>query len=260
MKNLFALMITISALAVDTTASTLAKPKYGPAAKPFATTLFSSHSYFQSPKHPSPDFWALIGYYVPQYSGAACSAASITMALNAARAGLAKGSEQKLILQPELVDQSATEHWPDNWKDRLSLEGSGPKKIHGVSLDALRDITESAFRANGFPNAQVKAVHVRDLSAATLALVHHALVENEKSANDFILANFNQQIYTDDAEAGHIAPVGAYDAEKKRVLILDPDREWYEPYWIDESKFIEGMHTKDGELDDFRGFLTIKLL
>ena len=85
------------------------------------------------------------------------------------------------------------------------------------------------------------------------------MIENEKSPNDFIVANFNQKVFTVDTDAGHIAPVGAYDAEKRRVLILDPDREWYEPYWVSEERFIEGMNTKDSENNQFRGYLVIQL-
>jgi hypothetical protein len=37
---------------------------------------------------------------------------------------------------------------------------------------------------------------------------------------------------TGDPEGGgHVAVIGAYNAENRQVLILDPDREWYEPYW-----------------------------
>jgi hypothetical protein len=249
-------MIALGGISLSPTAFADApKPKYGPTGKPFATTLFSSHHYFQTAKHGAPDFWALIGYYVPQYNGAACSAASITMALNAARAGLAKTADDKLILQPELVEKTTTDHW----KDRLSEAGFGPEKAHGVSLDKLREIAEAVFKENGFPHVQVTATHVHDLSKKTLDTLHAALVENEKSAGDFILANFNQKAFTDDSDAGHIAPVGAYDAETRRVLILDPDREWYEPYWVDEKKFAEGMNTKDSETSDDRGYITIQL-
>ena len=231
------------------------KPKYGPAKYPYATPLASSHDYFQSGKHSSPDFWALIGYYVPQYSGSACSAASLTMVLNAARAPLPKTADDKLILQQELVEKTPGHHW----KERLSTAGYGLKMVHGVNLDLLREIAETVFRAHGFPKAEVEAVHVRDLSSKTLALAHQALTENEKSSGDFMIGNFNQQLYTDDSDAGHIAPVAAYDAEKKRVLILDPDRDWYEPYWISEQRFVEGMNTKDSETSDFRGYILVKL-
>lgn len=141
----------------------------------------------------------------------------------------------------------------------ISEAGYGPKKLHGASLDVFRRVAEEAFRANGFPKATVEAIRANDLSEATLTKIHDLLVTNEKSANDFILANFNQKFFTNDSDAGHFAPVGAYDAVSKKVLILDPDRDWYEPYWVSEKRFVEGLNTKDSENEKYRGLLLIKL-
>ena len=251
--NLLVLLCVFSATSISAIAADV-KPKYGPTKTPVATTLAASHEYLQSSQRAAPDFWAMIGYYAPQITDSACSVASVAAVLNGARAFVAKTADDKLITQAALLEKN------EEWKARISKEGWGEKKAHGTSLDFLRDLTESAFKANGFLNVEVKAVHVRDQSPKTLKAVHDALVENEKSAQDFIIANFNQKNYTDDADAGHISPVGAYDAKKKRVLILDTDRDWYEPYWISERAFIEGMNTKDNEKNDYRGFLVIKLV
>lgn len=229
------------------------KPKYGPEGKPYATPLSQSRDYFQSPKHPAPDFWALIGYYVPQFNDAACSVASVSMVLNAARTAMKKTADDKLVLQTDLLDKVDIQ----NWKDRIGESGYGSRKIHGVNLDALREVTEAAFRANGFTHAKAEAVHVKDVTRATLSRVEKILIQNEKSTRDFVLANFTQKAFTDDSDAGHIAPVGAYDAARKRVLILDPDRQWYEPYWVTLKRFVEGMNTKDSESGEFRGFVVV---
>jgi hypothetical protein len=74
-----------------------------------------------------------------------------------------------------------------------------------------------------------------------------------------LISNFNQKVFTDDSEVGHFAPVGAFDPEKSRVLILDPDREYYEPYWVSVNDFIDGMNTKDSSGDQYRGYLSITL-
>ena len=44
----------------------------------------------------------------------------------------------------------------------------------------------------------------------------------------------------------------------RRALILDPDREWYEPYWVPESALIEAMATGDASSGVWRGFLWIR--
>lgn len=233
--------------------SIAARPKYGPAGNPRATSLPSSREYFQSPKHPAPDFWALIGYYVPQFNGYSCSAASVSMVINAAQAGKPKTADDKVISQQELLDKVTTEHW----KERLS-----PKGFHGeygTSLDQLRSIVESAFKTYGFKKVTVRAVHVENTSSDVKRELVKILRQNEKSNGDFVIANFDQRIFTDDAEVGHIAPVGAFDEEKERVLILDPDREYYEPYWVSLDTFLSGMATKDSQSKLNRGYLVVTL-
>jgi hypothetical protein len=228
------------------------KPKYGPRGAPYAVTLAQSHDYFR--KAAAPDYWAMAGYYVPQFNGYACSVASVTMVLNAARAGIAKTSDDKLILQQALLDAVNVE----NWKDRLSDGGHNGK--HGMhNLEQLAAVTEASFRTHGFPKAVVTVVRVKDGSAKSRAMVRKALVANERSAHDFIIANFNQQKFTDDSDAGHIAPVAAFDATRDRVLMFDPDRDWYEPYWISLDTFVAGMATLDSGAGANRGFVLVRV-
>jgi hypothetical protein len=85
------------------------------------------------------------------------------------------------------------------------------------------------------------------------------LLENEQSRKNFILVNFNQQAFTDDADAGHIASVGAYDSTQRRVLILDPDRHYYEPYWVGIETLVTGLNTVDKSTQKPRGYLWIEL-
>ena len=72
--------------------------------------------------------------------------------------------------------------------------------------------------------------------------------------------NFLQSEFTGDPEGsiGHIAPVAAYDENKKQVLILDPDRDYYEPYWVSDEQALKGMATLDKGAGKYRGYLVIK--
>jgi hypothetical protein len=215
--------------------------------------LARSNSYFKSPGHAAPDFWSLIGYYVPQFNGAACSVASVAMVLNAARAHLPLTADDQVVSQQALLDKIDVE----NWKQRLSKEGHEGQ--HGMTLDQLARATEATFKSYGFKNASVKPVHVLNRLAQTRKEIVEALKKNEESPKTYIIANFNQKEFTDDAEVGHFAPVGAFDWEKNRVLILDPDREYYEPYWVSFDTFIEGMATDDSTSKNKRGYLLITL-
>ena len=67
------------------------------------------------------------------------------------------------------------------------------------------------------------------------------------------------RILTGDPEGsvGHIAPIGAYDAKKKRVLILDPDRKYYQPYWVPYEKLFDGINTTDSGNSKSRGLVIV---
>src|SRR3712207_8995568 len=41
---------------------------------------------------------------------------------------------------------------------------------------------------------------------------------------------------TGDWDGPHISPIGAYDAQRHQVLILDVDRQWYVPYWSGDEQ------------------------
>jgi hypothetical protein len=229
------LLLSLSAMA--------AKPKYGAE----ATLLSQSHDYIKT--HPASDYWALSPYYLPQQDDKSCSLASVTMIANAARSG------QKLTADDELATQ---QNVLKKVNDDIWNKGVGPAG-HGVSLDDLKTVTVKSLKAFGNGNVTIEVVHMDDLSPKVLAKLHKDLLENEKSAKNFIAANFIQGAFTGDADVGHIAPVAAYDKKNKRVLIMDPDRQWYEPYWVSESTFAKGMATKDKESGKSRGYLFIKV-
>jgi hypothetical protein len=217
------------------------KPKYGPE----ATRISLSHEYLQ--KSSAPDYWALSPYYTAQQTGAACSIASVTMITNGARVKKNLTADDELVTQNSLLKKTDDKTW-----EKSVSEGG-----HGVSLEELGHYVEESMKAYGLAPAQVVVMHAQK-SVEFKKKLHQALVENEKSANDFIIANFIQGTYTGDADVGHIAPVGAYDIKKKRVLVMDPDRKWYEPYWVSEETFLRGMATTDPASGMARGLIWVE--
>ncbi|MFN7683900.1 MAG: phytochelatin synthase family protein [Oligoflexia bacterium] len=233
-----------------------AAPKYGPAKQPWATPLSQSPHYFRGSAQPAPDFWAMVGYYAPQMNGAACSVASVTQVLNAARSGISKDSETPIILQQALLDQVG-----GDWKKRIAPQGLSavhPLAPRGVTLELLARFAKEAFQKNGFAAAETELVRIEGADALALERLRRDLVQNEKLATDFILANFDQKLLTDDASVGHVAPIAAYDQRNRRVLIMDPDREWYEPYWVSDEQLLKAMATKDPETGRNRGYVKIR--
>lgn len=242
-------LVLVNLMGFSGHADPLPLPKYGPAGSPLATPLSIDSTYFRNAAHLAPDFWALIPYYTGQNNSRSCSVASVAMVLNAFRRHLPLTSDDQLITQSGLLSRVRAE----TWAARVGARG------HGTSLDVLGNIVRAALVTYGFPSATVEVVHLNDLSPENRTRLHSALLENESSAENFMILNFLQGAYTNDAQVGHIAPVGAYDEEHHRVLVMDPDREWYEPYWVSEETLMSGLSTIDAGAHAFRGFVFIRL-
>lgn len=221
------------ALSAPTTAQ--AQPKYGPA----TTRLSQDHAYFRTAK--VTDFWSLIPYYVPQAKGSTCGLASITMVVNGAR------SSRDLDSETQLVTEAAVE-------DRIGGVPFGMK-----SLEHLESMTRSALKEFGVSGAESKVLRFEPSQADALTALRKVLTEAENDPTVFLLANFDQKVFTEDTSVGHIAPIGAYNAKKQRVLILDPDRSWYEPYWIPDSLLLKGIGTVDKGAGKLRGLVRIRI-
>lgn len=250
----FFLFLIVSGVGFVSSVRAETKPKYGPEAERIAL----AHEYFRT--HAAPTFWTMIPYYLPQSTDHSCSLASVTMVVNAARAFENLTADDELATEAGMLKKIKDPAW------KTALDGG-----HGVTLDELGKFAEEALGAYGVALKKVAVIHAPEGNGhdgdAQAALtfdkqVHEWLVLLEKSKpsdRTFIIANFIQGVYTGDAPAGHIAPVGAYDAAKKRVLILDPDRQWYEPYWVSEKTFIRGMSTRDPQSSKTRGMVWIQL-
>lgn len=219
------------------------KPKYGSQAIP----LSQLNEYLRKQ---APDYWALAPYYAAQFNERACSVASIAMVLNAARRGWGLSSDEPLITQTTLLEKVKSLRWNEAILSK--------KRVRTLSLDEIGDLLKKSLQAYGIKGS-VEVFHADDTLSETQRRLHQALVQNEKSGNDFLIINFIQGIYTDDAIVGHLAPIGAYDAKRKQVLVMDPDREWYEPYWVSEGTLLKGMATIDRDWDRNRGYIWVKI-
>jgi hypothetical protein len=210
-----------------------AEPKYGPE----AVRLHDDRAYLQ--RSAAPDFWALMPYYLPQQTESSCSVASVAMLLNALRAELPLAADDPLVTETGLMKRAANAAWK-----KAAAQGGA-----GVSLDQLGRLIERSLTAYGLGAHEVEVVHVESTSDAMLARLREVLAETETSAGDFIVINFIQSVFTGDPDGnvGHIAPLAAYDAERQRALIFDPDRRWYEPYWVSDRTLLAGMATRDDQ-------------
>ncbi len=213
-------------------------PKYGPAGAPYAVPLWQSHEYFQSAKHPAPDFWVLINHYTGQESGNYCSVAAVTIVLNAiARTSGDLRANDANYRQSKLLDDVKAAHW----KERLTDKGWEGRK--GLTLAELEEVVLDTFKTYGIKGWTVTRRSFTDATPGALGELRALLEANEASADDFVIVHFLQDKLTNDPGGPypHISPLGAYDAASGRVLVLDVDREYYGPYWVSAERLLAAL-------------------
>ncbi len=215
-------------------------PRFGPDAEP----ITRSRAYLREAE--APDYWALSAFYVSQATDSACSVASVAMMINALR-GLPPLAAEPLVTQDGLLDAVGDAGW------RAAVAEGG----EGVSFAELVGYVRRAAAAFGL-EADVEVFRPRDTSPETLAALRRILEENERSGEDIILLVYDQGTLTGDAGAGHIAPLGAYDAARRRVLVMDVDRQWYVPYWSGDGKLLEAMLKPDRSDPDGSGLIRVR--
>ena len=216
-------------------------PKYSPVDGALAVPVSQDNAYFRNPAHPAYDYWNLAGYYAPQANGASCSAASVSMALNALlNARRERGDEEENIAEGKLVEKVSGVPW----KALVSEEGAEGR--HGLTLAQLAAAAKEALAAYGAEEISVSSVTASTQSVPAMENFRAALAENERNPRDIMLLHFSQDALTG-APGGpfpHISPVGAYDEKTRRVLIFDVDRQWYEPYWAADVQVFKAMAAK----------------
>ncbi len=243
-----ALILAVT-LALQVASAPLAASAQGPRAKygRDAVRLYHRRTHLQQTA--APDYWALAPYYAPQRGGASCGLASAAMVLNALRAGENLPADEELITEERLLVDLGEERW----RVKTSPDGAG------LTLDELAEIITAAARHYQLGNIAVQAIHLDTADAAAHAAFRLRLVANEVSERDFIIVNFLQSRLTGDpaGAVGHFAPLAAYDDRQQAALLLDPDRDWYEPYWSPLTALTEAMATRDKEAGNMRGYVQI---
>jgi hypothetical protein len=118
--------------------------------------------------------------------------------------------------------------------------------LSGLTLEEL-----AAFiRANGL---QAQAVHASDSGLASFReLARTTLGE----PGTFLITNYDRRVLKQSG-AGHISPLGAYDSETDRVLILDVATQKYPYTWVPLSMLWDAMNTVDSDSRQSRGYLLV---
>lgn len=214
-----------------------AEPKYGPAGDPVAVPISQDHAYLSSSSGAASDYWRLSPFYVPQFNEFACSAASVVAAFNALLPQSRRTDSDRNLTQAALLADPVNADWRD------LLSPAGLKGRHGVALEQLETFLKRNLQPRGCRGCTVERREVSESGEATREAFRKALAAGENDPRDVLLVHFVQDELTK-APGGpfaHVSPVGAYDAGTDRVLILDVDGEWYEPYWVPRRRLVDAM-------------------
>ena len=215
---------------------------------PWVSLLREDSDYLR--RAPAPAYWALAPYYVGQITETACSLASAVMVVNAGRADRTRSAGTKLITQPSLLEAVGSGLWH---------AGVANDDGHGVGLLQLQDLLAASFGLHDMASATIEAVPVAHHTVEVLARFRAVLQACEAAPGQFVIANYYMGAVLGRGDYGHFSPVGAYDAARDRVLILDVYRVEFEPYWVPAERLFEGMATINRADGEPRGYLTVRL-
>lgn len=192
---------------------------------------------------PALQYWKIMPHYESQLTNSSCSSTTMSMILNSFRYDFDLELEEgQNITQFSLVKNV---YYPE-WKKKTENDGGG------VGLKKLKDYVQEALEFYGLQGFEVQMIQTKSEGLPTVNRIRELLLEIEKSKTDRLVFNFDQGLIFSQDSVGHFAPFGAYDRKTDRVLLMDPDRENYEPYWVPLNLMVRAMKN--------RGLLHLKYL
>lgn len=188
------------------------------------------------------DFWSLDRYFVTQKNLSFCGIASLAMVFNAIN----------------IIPPVSKTYYPYRFftQDDLVKGLHDPKlsyqKIskNGLTLEELVDI------AKRYHAVHVEYHHAEGDKGCFIQFKSKA-IHAIQSGKEFIIVNFNRKLIGE-IGSGHFSPLGAYDSESKRFLLLDVSRYKYPPAWVNEKKLWASMLSIDTNSHKTRGYLILK--
>jgi hypothetical protein len=220
-----------------------APPKY----PPWLTLLQDDPAHIR--ENPAPSYWALAPYHIGQVTDTCCSLATAVMLVNAARGSRHLKAGDKLVTQLDLLAAIGDADWTFGCTDANG---------HGASLREMAPIMARAYALYGLAGTRVEMVQITDAAAAADGF-RQALAAIERSAATQVALNFDGAPVYGAADYGHFSPAAAYDEGRDRLLVLDVDRGWFEPYWVPVEAMLAAMATLSRKDGTPRGYLKVTL-
>ncbi len=186
------------------------------------------------------DYVPLSLHFVTQANPAFCGPASIAMVLNALDV---PRPPSDLTLGLGMFDQENI--------FTARAEAAKPQAEvlrNGMTLDELGAL----FVAHDL------AVEVTHAGDSSLDAFRETAITALDDPQTFVLVNYLRAGIGQE-RGGHISPLGAYDADSDRFLILDVSRYKYPPVWVEAASLYAAMDTPDADNGDrTRGFVLVR--
>jgi hypothetical protein len=184
-------------------------------------------------------FWSLSQFYSAQPDLASCSVASCTMVLNALPL-------KRPVSKPHGPYKLFT---PDNFFTR-EVEAVVPRS---TVLHSGMDLNQLARSLKSYP-IEVQCIFASD---STITQFRQTLSKALLLPDSHILVNFDRKKIGQPG-GGHISPIGAYNAEKDLVLILDTANYKFPWVWVKIERLWDAMAgAVDPSSNRSRGYVVV---
>lgn len=189
----------------------------------------------------SNDYFPLSIHFTTQVNPAYCGPATIAMVLNALDVPR-PASNMTLglgMFDQENIFTPATE--------AVKPAAAIVSPPYGMTLDELGGMLAAH-------DLNVVVVHAAESDLDRFRRTAIAQLEDD---DHFILVNYLRKAIGQEA-GGHISPLGAYDEDTDRFLILDVSRYKYPPVWVEAAALFSAMNTTDADNKDrTRGYVSV---
>lgn len=184
------------------------------------------------------DYWPLSMQFVTQDNLAYCGVASSVMVLNALS-----------VPAPEAPEFGSFRMFTqNNFFNEQTRKVVTPEVVsrQGMTLGQLGQLLES------YP----VTAEVHYTSDSSLEEFRTQAMKNLQEPGNFVLVNYLRSDIGQE-KGGHISPLGAYNEQSDRFLILDVSRYKYPPVWVTTAELWKAMNTTDSDSGKTRGFLLV---
>ena len=197
------------------------------------------------------DFFTLSNHFETQITKAYCGVASSVIVLNSLSPSI-----ESIPTATYVLDESA-----EHYSSRLYFKRFTQKNILIGTPKHPKDI-------NSMPDAGLQLQQLADLISShgvsvtkrvitkqwSLEKMKRDMKQNLSNPNDYIIINYSRKVLGQKG-GGHISPIGAYDADSDRFLIMDVNPNKVPWVWVKSKDLWNSMNTFD--TIENRGYLLI---